>query len=345
MKDEWKKLMNSPVATEARLRPLRWVWAIVITLLASAAVVVGALAAPAEARTEDLVYQRSTDYPVLLELRQTATVRSASPASGALAVSVTADGETQTIYTDGGTVQDVLAMAGLTYDTDDIIEPAPYVKLVDGMRVKLTNVSVVTDTCTATVDFETQAEEDPALPVGETVVETAGQVGLSEHVYRIVCHDNVAVSCERIESRVITEPIDEVLRVGTNENPVVDTPAVVTLQNDDRDHTLPLYEYMVEDVMYMEATAYTHTGNTTATGTMPKLGTIAVNPKQIPYGTLLYVEGYGFGVAEDTGGFRHTGRKQIDLFMDTEDECWEWGRKRNVKVYILKDPETAELAE
>lgn len=66
------------------------------------------------------------------------------------------------------------------------------------------------------------------------------------------------------------------------------------------------------------------------------MGTIAVNPKQIPYGTRLYVEGYGYGVAEDTGAFRHTDRFQIDLFMDTVKECLRWGRKRNVKVFVLK---------
>lgn len=83
----------------------------------------------------------------------------------------------------------------------------------------------------------------------------------------------------------------------------------------------------------VEATAYTHTGHKTYTGTWPHRGTIAVDPGVIPLGSRLYVEGYGPGVAEDTGGVIK-GLK-VDLFMETENECWEWGR-RQVKARILE---------
>ncbi len=83
----------------------------------------------------------------------------------------------------------------------------------------------------------------------------------------------------------------------------------------------------------MKATAYTHTGNQTATGTWPKVGTIAVDPRVIPLGTRVYVVGYGYAVAEDTGGAIKG--NIIDLFMETENQCINWGR-RNVTVYILK---------
>lgn len=75
--------------------------------------------------------------------------------------------------------------------------------------------------------------------------------------------------------------------------------------------------------------------NTTATGTRPKHGTIAVNPKVIPYGTKIYVEGYGWGVAEDTGGAIRAREDLIDLYFDTYEEAINWGR-RNVKIYVEK---------
>lgn len=83
----------------------------------------------------------------------------------------------------------------------------------------------------------------------------------------------------------------------------------------------------------MEATAYCHTGNRTYTGTWPKRGTIAVDPKVIPLGSRLWVEGYGFGVAEDTGGAikGHI----VDVFLENEEACREWGR-RKVKVRVYK---------
>ena len=73
----------------------------------------------------------------------------------------------------------------------------------------------------------------------------------------------------------------------------------------------------------------------TATGRRSGFGIVAVDPKVIPLGTKLYVEGYGYGVAGDTGGVIK-GHK-IDLFFyDTHQAYW-WGR-RQVKVYIISIP-------
>jgi len=46
----------------------------------------------------------------------------------------------------------------------------------------------------------------------------------------------------------------------------------------------------------------------------------------------LWIEGYGYGIAQDTGGLIKG--KRIDLFMDTVGECRRWGR-RKVEVYVL----------
>jgi len=80
-----------------------------------------------------------------------------------------------------------------------------------------------------------------------------------------------------------------------------------------------------------EATAYTWSGNRTATGTWPSRGTVAVDPRVIPLGTELHVEGYGPAVAADTGG--DIQGQRIDIYMDTASECWQWGR-RQVQIQI-----------
>ena len=89
-----------------------------------------------------------------------------------------------------------------------------------------------------------------------------------------------------------------------------------------------------------EATAYTDDVQSqgkwvgqTASGMKPQVGVIAVDPKVIPLGTKLYVEGYGNAIAGDTGGVIKG--KRLDLFMNTNEECYVWGRKK-VKVWKVQ---------
>jgi|GEM_PF-386346 len=93
-------------------------------------------------------------------------------------------------------------------------------------------------------------------------------------------------------------------------------------------------------VLYMNATAYTAfcsgCSGTTATGinlrTNPDAKVVAVDPDVIPLGTKLYIDGYGYAVAGDTGGAIHG--KRIDLFMPDRTDALQWGRQ-TVKVNIL----------
>jgi 3D (Asp-Asp-Asp) domain-containing protein len=90
----------------------------------------------------------------------------------------------------------------------------------------------------------------------------------------------------------------------------------------------------------LRATAYTHTGNKMATGKYPTPGYVAVDPKEIPYGTKMYIVSadgkyvYGYAIAADTGGFIHDTRADMDLFLDTEAQCVQFGR-RDIVVYFV----------
>ena len=88
--------------------------------------------------------------------------------------------------------------------------------------------------------------------------------------------------------------------------------------------------------LVMEATAYTAADGGgdgyTATGQYLQRGMVAVDPDVIPLGSQLYIEGYGYAVAADTGGAIVCDR--IDLAMDSTSEALDFGR-RDVVVYVL----------
>lgn len=74
-------------------------------------------------------------------------------------------------------------------------------------------------------------------------------------------------------------------------------------------------------------------GSHTANGNKLRRGLVAVDPDIIPLGTDLYIEGYGYAIADDTGGAIQG--NHIDLAMDTREEALIFGRQ-DVVVYILK---------
>lgn len=89
------------------------------------------------------------------------------------------------------------------------------------------------------------------------------------------------------------------------------------------------------------ASAYTaYKGARTSTGKIAQTGYVAVNPKQIPYGTKLYIVSkdgkytYGYAIAADTGGFTKWGTRVVDLYFDSYNECIQFG-VRGVDIYVL----------
>lgn len=105
----------------------------------------------------------------------------------------------------------------------------------------------------------------------------------------------------------------------------------------------------IEKIMTFTLTAYTagpeSTGKSpghpaygiTATGKRATEGrTIAVDPKVIPYGSRVYIEGVGIRTAEDTGGAIRGNR--IDVYMEDLGQAIRFGRKENVRVYVLSSP-------
>ncbi|MBL8088365.1 MAG: G5 domain-containing protein [Chthonomonas sp.] len=96
--------------------------------------------------------------------------------------------------------------------------------------------------------------------------------------------------------------------------------------------------FMGRKTMIVEATAYHPSAGLknptfkTRMGLPAKYGVIAVDPKVIPLGTHVFVEGYGFAYACDTGGAIKG--KKIDVCIEDHAKVRQWGR-RKVKIHIL----------
>lgn len=74
----------------------------------------------------------------------------------------------------------------------------------------------------------------------------------------------------------------------------------------------------------------------TASNTKAKPGTIAADTTIFPFGTIMYVPGYGYGRVEDRGGMIKG--YHIDLFYDSHDDAKSWGHVRKyVRVWRPQD--------
>ena len=73
----------------------------------------------------------------------------------------------------------------------------------------------------------------------------------------------------------------------------------------------------------------------TSSGTKAQPGTLAADTTIFPFGTIMYIPGYGYGRVEDRGS--DIKGYHIDLFFTNHASAERWGRiKKPVKVWIFR---------
>ena len=232
-------------------------------------------------------------------------------------VAVTADFQTKSYLTQPQTVRDFLAANNVTLGEHDWVSPALDHVLAKGENVVVNRITYRQTQVKEAIVPQTVRREDASMNVGQSKIIQEGKAGEKTITSLVTYKDGVPIAKQELSRAVTTEPVEKVMAVGTRR--------VISRGN-------KTYEYT--DMLAMKASAYTHTGNNTASGTKPKAGyPVAVDPSVIPLGSMLYVDGYGYAKAEDTGG-AITGNR-IDLFFNSEQECLNWG-VRTVRVYVLK---------
>ncbi len=213
----------------------------------------------------------------------------------------------------------------------------------DGILLEIASDFTYYETVQEAAAYTTVYTTDYTLPKGETRVTSAGRNGTRDVTYEVVYADGVFVSRQAVAEANNTAVAETVSR-GTlvTEAREGDTIASV-VNNEDGSGYLLLKSgdsLHFTHTMDVKCTAYTTgydgVGTVTYTGTMVHTGVVAVDKSVIDLGSRMFITTasgditYGMGVAEDTG----VRGKVVDLFMNTYDECIQFGRRSSILYFL-----------
>ncbi|MBR3778800.1 MAG: G5 domain-containing protein [Clostridia bacterium] len=175
------------------------------------------------------------------------------------------------------------------------------------------------------------------LKPGATKVDISGRNGEKEITYRKVIVNGEVVKTEKVDEEITKKARNKVVLKGSSYGtPISKTPSGVDIDLDENNQPIN-YSRKI----YGSCTAY-HGDSATSTGRKPGVGVVAVDPREIPYGSVLWIVSkdgsfvYGYAIAGDTGGFIHNSETVVDLYMDSVVEMNTFGR-RNLNVYVIKE--------
>lgn len=285
---------------------------------------------------EDDPYQVLSDAGVSLDVHDAISVNteeSTIDVDRAVAVEVQADGLSTLVHMTEGTVADALKKADISVGKLDKVSYKTKTPVKEGMLIKVDRVAYEEYTVKEKIPCETTYRYTAVLRPGVIKLDKEGQDG-----QRTVTYRKVIVNGKEKETKVIKE--------------VVTKPMVKRVMMKGFDYGTPIskapfgikLDSKNQPVNYKQkfsgrCTAYA-SGSIGASGMRTGVGTVAVNPRKIPYGTKLWITSadgkfvYGYAVAVDTGNFIKDGRTVADLYMGSYMECC-WFGARNLNVYVI----------
>ncbi len=219
-------------------------------------------------------------------------------------------------------VSDILEKLHIELREGDRVFPSLETTVYPGMAVKVLRYRERLASLKRAIPYKERVVKDPKLPKGKRVVKSSGEPGVAVTVVKYVYLGGRLVGKEVVRSEVVKPPKERVIALGTATRKPSSAPPVVTSRGGGRWITVM-------------ATAYVPghgCGTRTATGRRAQKGIVAVDPRVIPLGTRLYIPGYGYAIAADTGGAIRGYR--IDLCFNSLSEARRFGRRR-IRVQIL----------
>jgi resuscitation-promoting factor RpfB len=125
------------------------------------------------------------------------------------------DGQVIDGVSSGATVRDALKDIGLVLDEGDEVSVPLDATAVDGLAVLVTRAQTDAETRTEAVKFKVEEIDDPGLAKGTKVVVTKGKAGIRTTTYQLEVVGGVVTGRVPLSSVVTTEPVTQVVHVGT----------------------------------------------------------------------------------------------------------------------------------
>jgi 3D (Asp-Asp-Asp) domain-containing protein len=228
-------------------------------------------------------------------------------------------------------VMDILYEQGIKLGPDDIVQPPLTTELTGDANIRIIQVKKEIVTQEKTIAFNTITKKDQNLLEGTKKVVTEGKPGKVLDVYEVVYQDGKEVARNLVRSQVLQNKVDQVVAIG-NKRLLASRGSV----------TVAGYTFVPRKTIQATLTAYSaayskHNGITYSGVKATEGRTVAVDPQVVPLGWWVYIEGYGFRRAEDTGGLIK-GNK-LDIFFESNEVAKQFGvKKRTVYVIGPKKP-------
>lgn len=258
-------------------------------------------------------------------------------------IQLIADGKVNTLYTTGKTVAEAIEDLNIRVDNEDRVSPQMERLLSPNATIQIVRVKKVIEQEKEQVGFQVVTQKDPKLLKGKQRIVQNGQAGVIVKKLEKHYEDGDLASVTLIDQTIETKVINKIVAIGTK-NPVVilsaTTPTVkeVSIKGVNFDAK----EILTNVTLTAYSAGFESTGKNagddqfgiTFSGTKVVEGrTIAVDPKVIPIGWWVYIEGLGFRRAEDKGSA--VKGKKIDVYFESEEYANRFGLKRGYTVYII----------
>ncbi|MEX2416720.1 MAG: ubiquitin-like domain-containing protein [Paenibacillaceae bacterium] len=253
------------------------------------------------------------------------------------------DGQQLVMHTTGNTVSEALEDLNIPLNPFDRTVPALEASVKAEDSVRIIRVEKAYNEVEKELPFNIVKTKDTKLAKGKEAVVSEGQEGILIETVEYTYEDGVLTYERVVDSTLAAASVDKVVAVGTK-NPVTvlsaSSPAVKQVTK--KGLTFSVKQILTGVVLTAYDAGFQSTGKTqghpqygiTFSGTTVEEGrTIAVDPKVIPMGWWVYIEGYGFRRAEDKGS--GVKGKHIDIYFEDGDYANEFGKKRGATVYIV----------